>query len=189
MINSLTVEPDPIAIPGNLTITAEAKTSAILSDPLKVSPGSGRHWKEGAVGQGQGPEACTLRKLNIFGILESQSSKNNIDLFKCHFISLPLYFCFRVTSSFLPAACFGGGYLFSYKTTKAFCVSMAIIYIIVLSSLLPLYHMLIRLQPVLVQIYSGTSSTGLFKKFSDLESVSLKLPFDLVNHSPYLICF
>ncbi|XP_055286099.1 ganglioside GM2 activator isoform X1 [Moschus berezovskii] len=36
VINSLTLEPDPIAIPGNLTITAEAKTSAVLSDPLKV---------------------------------------------------------------------------------------------------------------------------------------------------------
>lgn len=53
VINSLTVEPDPIAIPGNLTITAEAKTTAVLSDPLKVSPESGRHWKEGAVGQGR----------------------------------------------------------------------------------------------------------------------------------------
>ncbi|KAM9731623.1 ganglioside GM2 activator isoform 3-T3 [Dama dama] len=36
VINSLTLEPDPIAIPGNLTISAEAKTSAVLSDPLKV---------------------------------------------------------------------------------------------------------------------------------------------------------
>ena len=156
MIKSLTLEPDPIAIPGNLTITAEAKTSAVLSDPLKVSPGSGRHWKKGAVGQGQGPEAGTLRELNTFGILESQSSKNNIDLLKCPFISLPFVFLFQ-NNQFIPAACFGGGHLFSYKTTEAFCVSMAILYIIVLSSLLPLYHMLICLQPVLVQIYSGTS--------------------------------
>lgn len=104
VINSLTLEPDPIAIPGNLTITAEAKTSAVLSDPLKVSPGSGRHWKEGAVGQGQSPEACTLRELNTFGILESQSSKNNIDLFTCPFISLPFVFLFQ--SNYFIHACY-----------------------------------------------------------------------------------
>ncbi|XP_059864479.1 ganglioside GM2 activator [Delphinus delphis] len=36
VINSLTVEPDPIVIPGNMTISAEVRTTAYLKDPLKV---------------------------------------------------------------------------------------------------------------------------------------------------------
>eukprot|EP00069_Balaena_mysticetus_P010576 bmy_20714T0 len=36
VINSLTVEPDPIVIPGNMTISAEVRTTVDLKDPLKV---------------------------------------------------------------------------------------------------------------------------------------------------------
>eukprot|EP00069_Balaena_mysticetus_P016269 bmy_10536T0 len=36
VINSLTVEPNPIVIPGNMTISAEVRTTANLKDPLKV---------------------------------------------------------------------------------------------------------------------------------------------------------
>nr|XP_058917150.1 ganglioside GM2 activator isoform X2 [Kogia breviceps] len=36
VINSLTVEPDPIVIPGNMTISAEVRTTANLKDPLKL---------------------------------------------------------------------------------------------------------------------------------------------------------
>uniref|UniRef100_A0A8C3VSD8 Ganglioside GM2 activator n=1 Tax=Catagonus wagneri TaxID=51154 RepID=A0A8C3VSD8_9CETA len=36
VINSLTLEPDPIAIPGNLNVSAEVRTSVLLDDPLKV---------------------------------------------------------------------------------------------------------------------------------------------------------
>ncbi|XP_007448092.1 PREDICTED: ganglioside GM2 activator [Lipotes vexillifer] len=36
VINSLTVEPDPVVIPGNMTISAEVRTTAYLKDPLKV---------------------------------------------------------------------------------------------------------------------------------------------------------
>lgn len=39
VINSLTLKPDPIAIPGNLNVSAEVRTSVLLNDPLKVSPG------------------------------------------------------------------------------------------------------------------------------------------------------
>ncbi|KAJ8777148.1 hypothetical protein J1605_014531 [Eschrichtius robustus] len=35
VINSLTVEPDPVVIPGNMTISAEVRTTANLKDPLK----------------------------------------------------------------------------------------------------------------------------------------------------------
>ncbi|XP_006893805.1 PREDICTED: ganglioside GM2 activator [Elephantulus edwardii] len=36
MVNSLTVEPDPVAVPGNVTISAEGQTSVPLESPLKV---------------------------------------------------------------------------------------------------------------------------------------------------------
>ncbi|XP_058517288.1 ganglioside GM2 activator-like [Ochotona princeps] len=36
VIKSLTLEPDPIVIPGNVTISAEGKTSELLSSPQKV---------------------------------------------------------------------------------------------------------------------------------------------------------
>ncbi|XP_004428691.1 PREDICTED: ganglioside GM2 activator isoform X1 [Ceratotherium simum simum] len=36
VIKSLTVEPDPIAIPGNVTISAEVKTTVALNPPQKV---------------------------------------------------------------------------------------------------------------------------------------------------------
>uniref|UniRef100_A0A8D1QCQ2 MD-2-related lipid-recognition domain-containing protein n=1 Tax=Sus scrofa TaxID=9823 RepID=A0A8D1QCQ2_PIG len=36
VINSLTLKPDPIAIPGNLNVSAEVRTSVLLDDPLKV---------------------------------------------------------------------------------------------------------------------------------------------------------
>ncbi|XP_054547541.1 ganglioside GM2 activator [Talpa occidentalis] len=36
VVTSMTVEPDPIAVPGNLTVSAEAKTSVPLLTPLKV---------------------------------------------------------------------------------------------------------------------------------------------------------
>ena len=55
MINSLTVEPDPIVIPGNMTISAEVKTTVNLKDPLKVSPGVGRV-REVLKGRCCGPE-------------------------------------------------------------------------------------------------------------------------------------
>ncbi|XP_059947329.1 LOW QUALITY PROTEIN: ganglioside GM2 activator-like [Mesoplodon densirostris] len=36
VINSLTVEPDPIVVPRNMTISAEVRTTVDLKDPLKV---------------------------------------------------------------------------------------------------------------------------------------------------------
>nr|XP_003464542.1 ganglioside GM2 activator [Cavia porcellus] len=36
VLKSLAVEPDPIVIPGNVTISAEGRTSVSLSSPLKV---------------------------------------------------------------------------------------------------------------------------------------------------------
>ncbi|XP_053423408.1 ganglioside GM2 activator [Nycticebus coucang] len=36
VIKSLTLEPDPIIIPGNVTVSAEGKTSVLLSSPQKV---------------------------------------------------------------------------------------------------------------------------------------------------------
>ncbi|XP_076993557.1 ganglioside GM2 activator [Tamandua tetradactyla] len=36
VVKSLTVEPDPVAIPGNLTVSAEVKTSVPLTSPQKV---------------------------------------------------------------------------------------------------------------------------------------------------------
>lgn len=41
MLKSLAVEPDPIVIPGNVTISAEGRTSVSLSSPLKVRRGAG----------------------------------------------------------------------------------------------------------------------------------------------------
>lgn len=55
MVNSLTVEPDPIVIPGNMTVGAEVRTTAYLKDPLKVSPGVGR-FREVLEGRCYGPE-------------------------------------------------------------------------------------------------------------------------------------
>lgn len=37
MIKSLTLEPDPIVIPGNVTISIEGRTSVPLKSPQKVS--------------------------------------------------------------------------------------------------------------------------------------------------------
>lgn len=39
MIKSLTLEPDPITIPGKVTVGVEAKTSVPLAAPQKVSLG------------------------------------------------------------------------------------------------------------------------------------------------------
>lgn len=54
MIKSLTVEPNPIVDPGNVTVSAETQTSVTLKAPLKVSlgwVGLVRFWREGAIGQ------------------------------------------------------------------------------------------------------------------------------------------
>lgn len=53
VIKSLTVEPNPIVDPGNVTISAETQTRVHLSAPLKVSlrwGGGGGRW--GACAQG-----------------------------------------------------------------------------------------------------------------------------------------
>lgn len=54
MIRSLTLEPDPILIPGNVTVSVVGSTSVPLSSPLKVSLGVGREgevqvWPAGAL--------------------------------------------------------------------------------------------------------------------------------------------
>lgn len=66
VIKSLTLEPDPIVIPGNVTISIEVKTSVCLDSPLKVSAG----------GRPAGPRRAPLRGARKgFGIPESQSSR------------------------------------------------------------------------------------------------------------------
>lgn len=37
VLTSLTLEPDPIVVPGNVTVSAEGKTSVPLTSPQKVS--------------------------------------------------------------------------------------------------------------------------------------------------------
>ncbi|XP_036053107.1 ganglioside GM2 activator-like isoform X2 [Onychomys torridus] len=39
VIKSLTLQPDPIVVPGDVVVSAEGKTSVPLTSPQKVSPG------------------------------------------------------------------------------------------------------------------------------------------------------
>lgn len=67
VLKSLTLEPDPIAVPGNVTVSAEVKTTVALSAPQKVSLGVGGN---GEVLEGRchgpasrDPEGFMLREL------------------------------------------------------------------------------------------------------------------------------
>lgn len=49
MIKSLTLQPDPIVVPGDVIVSAEGKTSVPLTSPLKVSLSlGGRGWGVGS---------------------------------------------------------------------------------------------------------------------------------------------
>lgn len=41
MLKSLTLQPDPIVVPGDVIVSAEGKTTVPLVSPQKVSPGLG----------------------------------------------------------------------------------------------------------------------------------------------------
>lgn len=55
MIKTLTLKPDPIAFPGNLTVSAEAWTKVPLTSPQKVSLGVGGGVGEVLEGKCHGP--------------------------------------------------------------------------------------------------------------------------------------
>lgn len=67
LLKSMTLEPDPIAYPGNVTISAELQVRVPLSSPQKVSLGMGMVGEvlEGRCGgpYGRDPEGCMFRDL------------------------------------------------------------------------------------------------------------------------------
>lgn len=65
LLKGMTLEPDPIEYPGNVTISAELHVPVPLSSPQKVSMGMVEEVLEGRCGgpYGRDPEGCMFRDL------------------------------------------------------------------------------------------------------------------------------
>lgn len=69
MLKSLTLQPDPIVVPGDVIVSAEGKTAVPLVSPQKVSPG------QGGRGAGSGQPAGTTEAAYPWGCEGFQSSQ------------------------------------------------------------------------------------------------------------------